>query len=122
MLTLVDFGTSELIEENQLNCKLFEKIKDIKLKIGQQVESIKKDKKSFVGTIFYLAPEMITEQNVDYGADLWALGIIIYRAYTGKYLFIDQNNYSIFEKIKNGQWTADSTLPIDVQDLLNKLI
>lgn len=50
---------------------------------------------------------MITEQNVDYGADLWALGIIIYRAYTGKYLFNDQNNYSIFEKIKNGQWTAD---------------
>lgn len=114
VLTLVDFGTSDVIEENQLNHKLFEKIKDIKMKIGQQVESIKEDKKSFVGTIFYLAPEMITEQNVDYGADLWALGIIIYRAYTGKYLFNDQNNYSIFEKIKNGQWTADKTLPEEV--------
>lgn len=89
VLTLVDFGTCDVIEKNSLNQKIFDKIKDIKQMISQQTENIKEDKKSFVGTIFYLAPEMITEQTVDYGADLWALGIIIYRAYTGKYLFND---------------------------------
>ena len=47
------------------------------------------DKKSFVGTLYYVAPEMINDQNVDFGADLWALGIIIYWLFTGKYIFTD---------------------------------
>lgn len=47
-----------------------------------------------------MAPEMIVEQNVDYGADLWALGIIIYRLFTGKYLFQEQNDFQLMEKIR----------------------
>lgn len=68
------------------------------------------DKRSFVGTLFYIAPEMISDQNVDHGADLWALGIIIYRLYTGKYLFTDQSDYGVFEKIKQGQVSIDKDL------------
>lgn len=46
-----------------------------------------KSKKSFVGTVYYIAPEMLVQQEVDKGCDLWALGIIIYKMLTGKYLF-----------------------------------
>jgi serine/threonine protein kinase len=66
--------------------------------IGQTQEMVERG--SFVGTIFYIAPEMINNQQVDFGTDLWALGIIIYRLYTGKFLFADQSDYVVFEKIK----------------------
>ena len=60
------------------------------------------DRSSFVGTIFYVAPEMINNQKVDFGTDLWALGVLIYRLFTGKYIFSDQTDYGVFERIKQG--------------------
>lgn len=60
------------------------------------------DRSSFVGTIFYVAPEMINNQKVDFGTDLWALGVLIYRLFTGKYIFTDQTDYGVFERIKQG--------------------
>lgn len=55
--------------------------------LEDEAEHIKKEaskpKKSFVGTVYYIAPEMLVKQEVDYGCDLWALGIIIYKLFTG---------------------------------------
>ena len=39
---------------------------------------------------------MLVKQEVDHGCDLWALGIIIYKMLTGKYLFNEANDYLIF--------------------------
>ncbi len=64
----------------------------------------KMPKKSFVGTVYYIAPEMLVKQDVDGGADLWALGVILYKMLTGEFLFNQANDYLIFQKIQNGSY------------------
>ena len=76
-------------------------------------------KKSFVGTVFYIAPEMLVKQEVEYGADYWALGIIIYKMLTGKYLFNQANDYLIFQEIKNGQYKMEESLDKDSKDIVS---
>mmetsp|Transcript_20814 Transcript_20814/g.14930 ORF Transcript_20814/g.14930 Transcript_20814/m.14930 type:complete len:115 (+) Transcript_20814:424-768(+) len=40
-------------------------------------------KGTFVGTLNYLAPEMIKENESGFGTDLWALGCILFKMLTG---------------------------------------
>lgn len=54
---------------------------------------------------------MINNQSVDYGADLWALGIIVYRLFTGRYIFDDPSDYGVFEKIKSGIFSFGEEVP-----------
>lgn len=45
-----------------------------------------------VGTVIYAAPEqLLNAKNVDFRADLWSLGVVAYRAITGKLPFSDEN-------------------------------
>ncbi len=45
-----------------------------------------------VGTEHYISPEMITEKTCSYSADLWALGVIIYKMLTGELPFSGKNS------------------------------
>lgn len=58
--------------------------------------------KSFVGTVYYVAPEMLLGSKIDRGCDFWALGIIINKMLTGNYLFDEKNDLKTFESIKTG--------------------
>lgn len=40
-------------------------------------------KGTYVGTLNYLAPEMIKDKEAGFGTDLWALGCIIFKMLTG---------------------------------------
>jgi serine/threonine protein kinase len=42
-----------------------------------------------VGTIYYMAPEVIHENNVPYGPkiDVWSLGLVLYEMITGETFF-----------------------------------
>lgn len=80
-------------------------------------------RKSFVGTTYYIAPEMITDQDsVNPSVDLWAFGVILYRLLTGKYLFDEVNDYLTFEKIKSSEFVLDSSIDEDGKDLIQKLL
>ena len=41
-----------------------------------------------VGTDFYMAPEILKGEEYNYKADLWSIGIIIYRLYFCKFRFL----------------------------------
>lgn len=43
--------------------------------------------KSFVGTLDFLSPEMINENDSYFSSDFWALGVILYRIACGKFPF-----------------------------------
>lgn len=79
-------------------------------------------RKSFVGTVFYVAPEMLENQNVDCGCDYWALGIMLHRMLTGKYLFEEANDYLTFEAIKKGDYHLSKEIPEAARDLIMRLL
>lgn len=79
-------------------------------------------RKSFVGTVFYVAPEMLENQNVDGGCDFWALGIMLHKMVTGKYLFEEANDYLTFEAIKKGDYHLSKEIPEHARDLILKLL
>lgn len=69
-----------------------------------------------------MSPELLEDDECAAPADLWALGkkqrnmliiqislgCIIYKMFVGKTPFIDQTEYLIFQKIKNGQFSTNS--------------
>jgi aurora kinase len=48
-----------------------------------------KSRKTFCGTLDYLPPEMIQNNDYDKSVDIWALGVLIYEFVTGSPPFED---------------------------------
>lgn len=78
--------------------------------------------RSFLGTIEYMAPEVI--QGVEYGAsvDWWSLGALGYDLLTGSPPFVGNNNAKIQEKILKSKLTLPYFLSADAKDLLTRLL
>ena len=55
--------------------------------MADQIEDGNSRRGTFVGTVNYLAPEMIEEQESSVATDLWALGCLIFKMHTGKVPF-----------------------------------
>lgn len=130
-LKCIDFGTADVVHIKGVNDKLFEDFTKIQNRFNNKPknsilslheESID-SRKSFVGTTYYIAPEMITDQDsVDTSVDLWAFGVILYRLITGKYLFDEMNDYLTFEKIKCSEFEICEDIQETGKDLILKLL
>ena len=55
---------------------------------------------TFVGTAEYVSPEVLGDKPAEFGADVWALGIMLYQMFFGKTPFKEKNNYLTFRKIE----------------------
>ena len=75
-----------------------------------------------IGTIAYMAPEILKGEEYNYKCDLWSIGIIIYRLIFGKLPFIGKDNLLLnnFEKITND--LLEKTGNEDLDDLIQKLL
>ena len=56
---------------------------------------------NFVGTIEYISPEVIQNQEQSPMIDIWALGVIMYEMFTGTTPFEAPTEILIYDKIKN---------------------
>ena len=124
-LRLIDFGTASVFLKSGLNDRVYHKYKEFRQKSDNAediFEFVNSTRKSFVGTVYYVAPEMLEHSAVDKGCDLWALGVIIYRMLTGDYLFNDTNEYFIFQRIKECNYTLPEDMPENAKDLINQLL
>ena len=81
---------------------------------------------TFVGTAEYVSPEVLGDKPAEFGADVWALGIMLYQMFFGKTPFKERNNYLTFRKIEqlkidfgDGQKIK---IPEEAKDLINKIL
>lgn len=79
-LKLIDFGFANINTNNNLN--------------------------DFVGTPYYLAPEIVLNKPYGSGCDIWSLGVLTYYIIDGSYPFLGTSRQELFDNI-----TADKPLP-----------
>ncbi|KAI5846061.1 kinase-like domain-containing protein [Tricharina praecox] len=60
---------------------------------------------TYVGTPYYMSPELVSEQPYTHKSDIWSLGCIIYELCSLAPPFDGRNIYSLCDRIKNGQYT-----------------
>ncbi|KAF2006933.1 serine/threonine-protein kinase-like protein psk1 [Amniculicola lignicola CBS 123094] len=97
-LLLTDFGLSKVAVEDETSCR------------------------SFLGTVEYMAPEVV--QGIDYGmaVDWWSLGALGFDLMTGSPPFSGNNNAKIQEKIVKQKLVLPYYLSADAKDLLTRFL
>ena len=79
-----------------------------------------------VGTVLYIAPEVISGAPPDRRADLYAMGAVLYELLTGSAPFSGENPMAVFSQALNAPVTAPRTLderiPIAVERVILKLL
>ena len=78
--------------------------------------------RSMTGTIEYMAPEVIQEQQYGAAVDWWSLGILGYDLLTGSTPFSGNNDMKIREKILKSKLILPYYLSPDSKDLLTRLL
>ena len=81
-----------------------------------------------LGTIGYMAPEVLLGQNYSFSADVWSIGIIAYLLLTGYLPFDDEEDKEIIKKTLNEdvffdkkKWNELSTEAMNfIKKILNK--
>ena len=99
-IKIIDFGTAKIFKEgNMLN--------------------------SFVGTVYYMAPEVI-EGAYNELSDIWSIGVIMYYMLIGSRPFDGKNNGEILDNVKLGKYCTSSpnylNLSENAKDLISKLL
>uniref|UniRef100_A0A1B6DGN0 cAMP-dependent protein kinase n=1 Tax=Clastoptera arizonana TaxID=38151 RepID=A0A1B6DGN0_9HEMI len=77
---------------------------------------------SFVGTPYYMAPEILNEKGYDSSVDWWSLGIIIYEMVFGQVPFYDENISLVYNMIKNNSFYIPLKFSKELTNLLEKLL
>ncbi|MCJ1335160.1 serine/threonine protein kinase psk1 [Bachmanniomyces sp. S44760] len=97
-LLLTDFGLSKVAVEGEESCK------------------------SILGTIEYMAPEVILGQDYGYSVDWWSFGALGYDLLTGAPPFRANNHAKMQEKILKQKLSLPYYLGPDSKDLLTRLL
>jgi len=77
---------------------------------------------NIAGTVYYVAPEVIEGKPADVGADLYALGVMLYEMVTGRVPFSDFDTESIFTQHLKDTVIPPSHSRIDVPPALEAII
>ena len=73
---------------------------------GQKNKKNQKMMKETVGSAYYIAPEVLT-QEYDEKCDIWSIGVILYMMLSGQPPFEGKNEIEIVKKIKLGVFSLD---------------
>lgn len=81
---------------------------------------------NLMGTLRYMAPEIILQEPASVKTDIWSLGVMFYEVITGSQLFQGENNMVIVQKILNGTipypQSIRKTIPTNIADLIMKIL
>eukprot|EP00045_Choanoeca_perplexa_P015796 m.204067 g.204067 ORF g.204067 m.204067 type:complete len:551 (+) comp17083_c0_seq2:5218-6870(+) len=99
-IKLTDFGTSKILDKSATSDR----------------------SESFVGTAFYVSPELLSDKIACKSSDLWALGIILYQLLSGQVPFRGGNDYQTFKKITALEFVVPQGFPDTAKDLVEQLL
>ncbi|KAJ7547985.1 hypothetical protein O6H91_08G112400 [Diphasiastrum complanatum] len=80
------------------------------------------EKTTFVGTAEYVSPEALNGRPLTIGADLWALGCIVYQMLEGKPPFRAASEYLTFQKVMARDFVMQPHFTPEARDLVNHLL
>jgi len=79
-----------------------------------------------VGTVLYLAPEVVAGGPADSRADLYAMGAVLYELLTGRPPFASEDPMAVFSQILNAPVTPpraiDTGIPVEVERVVLRLL
>lgn len=74
------------------------------------------------GTVAYMAPEQVRQENVGPQCDLWALGVVFYELLTGQHPFRDAPEGTLLPAILHRDPTAVTTIRAECPDGLDHVV
>ena len=77
---------------------------------------------AIAGTLHYMAPEQVEGKQVDAGADIWAVGCVLYEMTTGRRAFEADSQAGVIAAILGGQAPSASALRASMPKALERLI
>ena len=90
---------------------------------SKRLESLSKYCNTYAGTLAYMSPEILKEEEYNYKSDLWSIGIIIYRLIFGNSPYRGATEKAILSNINNfGKKLLRETENEDLNDLISKLL
>ena len=108
--------------ENILICK-GNHLKLIDFNCAKKLSSRKTIRNTFVGTLSYVAPEVIKNVGqIGPEVDLWSLGCIIYQMLVGSLPFNASSQEEIYENILSGIYDLSTDLDPDAVSLMQNLL
>ncbi len=75
-----------------------------------------------VGTPYYMAPEMVRGLVVGAGADIYGLGVILYRMLTGRFPFRGQGSAEVFQQIIHAEAEPPSRINPAISQSVENLV
>lgn len=74
---------------------------------------------AMVGTPEFMSPEQVQGEELDERSDLWSLGVVVYRALTGKLPFSGNSTGAVCIAISKGEYPAAGTVRGDIPEELD---
>lgn len=89
---------------------------------GSQVDQMQAQ--SFVGSPFYVAPDVLRQKDYTNAIDYWSFGILVYRMLYGRAPFSGKTMKEVFDNIMTKDYTFPAGVPGDegARDLISKLL
>ena len=75
-----------------------------------------KNYKTFIGTLDYIAPEVLKKLPYDKGVDWWSLGILMYQLLYGKLPFYNKNPKIVVKMILSRQIDFEEDKDIQISE------
>jgi serine/threonine protein kinase len=75
-----------------------------------------------LGTPSYMSPEQILGDKLDFRSDLFSLGIVLYQMVTGQKPFVEDDSFTVMQKIRLDRYTVARKLNADVPRQLEHIM